>query len=192
MNRAGKQRAGRLLLQDFAFVHHGDFVSETRNQLKIVGNMHVGERTARLQLRQQGENHVLICGVETGKRFIEDQQLRFERQRARDREALLLAAAEFGSALVCAVGRQSYKFHQRQRALILFDRRSFALDAQGFGDDFTRRETRVQGFGGLLKNILNFAAKREEVFLREGGEAAAFVPDFALRGLVQKRQTARQ
>ena len=83
-----------VLLLHMAGVHHGDPVRQ-RQRLGLVVR-HVDERDADLLLQvDELELHVLAqLGVEGGQRLVEQQHRRMRDQRARDGDALLLAARE--------------------------------------------------------------------------------------------------
>ena len=55
-------------------------------------------RAVRQQIRHGGLNELLALGIEIARRFVENQDLRPGEDRARDRQALLLAAREFDAA----------------------------------------------------------------------------------------------
>ena len=81
-------------LLDAAVVHHRDAVRQ-RERLGLVVR-DVDERDADFLLQvDELELHLLAqLGVERGERLVEQQELRAVDQRARDRDALLLAAGE--------------------------------------------------------------------------------------------------
>ena len=95
MARRGEQRVGRRGLDDAAEIHHGDAVGDVLHHREIVGDEDVGEAEPLLQVAQQVEDLRADRDVERRHRLVADDQLRLDRERAGDRDALALAAGEF-------------------------------------------------------------------------------------------------
>ena len=82
--------------QEHAFMHQADAIRQRQRFFLIVG--HVDGRDAEgLLQRLQLEAHLLAqLGVEIAERLVQQQHLRLRDQRARQRDALLLPAAQIG------------------------------------------------------------------------------------------------
>ena len=91
-----RRRARRVAaeLDDAAEIHDGDAVADVLDHGEIVRDEEVGEAEPRLEVDQQVEDLRLDRDVERRDRLVGDDQLRLERERARDADALALAAGE--------------------------------------------------------------------------------------------------
>ena len=93
---AGRSKtvAGVALLDDLARVHHADPVAQRPDDAEVVGDEQ--DRGVRLGLERadEVEDARLDRGVEPGRRFVEDEQLRVGGERDGDDDALLHPARE--------------------------------------------------------------------------------------------------
>ena len=111
---------------------------------KVVGDEQVGEPQALLELVQQDEDAGLHRDVERRCRLVEHDQLRVERQRPGDGDALALAAAELVRPPPQVLGAQADHLEQRQDAVFELGARSIlALARSGSA---TRSCTVMRGF----------------------------------------------
>ena len=77
-------------------MHQPDAIRQCQRFFLIVGHVHRRDAEGLLQ-RLQFEAHLLAqLGVEVAERLVEQQHLRLGHQRPRQRDALLLAAAQIG------------------------------------------------------------------------------------------------
>ena len=81
-------------LDDAAEIHDGDAMRDVLDHGEIVRHQQVGELVLVLQVHQQVDDLRLDRDVERRDRLIADDQLRVERQRPGDADALALAARE--------------------------------------------------------------------------------------------------
>ena len=102
MARRGEQRVAVGDFDDVAEVHHGDAVADVAHHRQVVRDEQVGDAELGLQVHQQVDHLRLHRDVERRHRLVADDQLRVQRQRAGDAEALALAAGE----LVRILGRR--------------------------------------------------------------------------------------
>ena len=129
-------------LLDHAVAHHGDAVRHGQRFALVVRDVDEGDSDAALD-RAQFVAHVLAqLEVERRQWLVEQQHLRFDRQCARDRHALLLAAGEFVDPLVPLPA-------QRDQIEQVFDRRGalgarHAAHTQAVGDVVGHRHVRKQ------------------------------------------------
>jgi hypothetical protein len=102
--RAAIQRFGIGQLGDLAFEHHGDAVGHDQRLFLVMRDQDEGDADLPLQL-DQFDLHVLAhLLVERGQRFVQQQHLGLQDQRARQRHALPLPARQrMGRALAVAL-----------------------------------------------------------------------------------------
>ena len=79
---------------------------------EVVGDEEVGEPEVVLQVVEQVDDLRLDRDVERGHRLVGDDQLRLQRQRARDADALALAAGELVREAVVVLGAQADPLQQ--------------------------------------------------------------------------------
>ena len=113
--RMGQHLRRRALFHDPAMLHHGDVVADLRRDAKIVGDEQQRDAEPGLDFVEQFEHLRLHRDVERRDRFVRDQHVGVERQRARDRDALALAAGELMRIARDRVGRQVDQFEQVAR-----------------------------------------------------------------------------
>ena len=125
-------------LDDAAEVHHADLVGDVADDREVVRDEEVGEALPRLQVLHEVEHLRLHRDVERRGRLVADQELGLGGERARDRDALPLAARELVRKLHGVGGGQP-------------DR------AQQLGDALATRRSRR---GGLRRSRARAAARR--------------------------------
>ena len=116
---AGDERVGRPLphvgrcadLFDAAGVHHDEAVGERERLVVVVGDEEGGELEPHEQRAQLGDEPLAQRPVERAQRFVEHEEPRLGRERARQRDALLLAARELADAPTLEPGESD----QRER-----------------------------------------------------------------------------
>ena len=92
-------------LLDDALVHHGDAVRHGQRLALVVGDVDEGDADPLLDGAQLVAHMLAQLEVERRERLVEQQHLGLDRERAGDRDALLLAAGELADQLV-ALARQ--------------------------------------------------------------------------------------
>ncbi len=126
-------------LGDAAEIHHRDAVGDVAHHREIVGDEQVAELEPRLQVLEQIHDLPLDRDVERRHRLVADDEARLERKRARDADALALAARELVRIAIRHVGEQPDLLQQRfdTRALLLpaLDQ---PVDVQRLADDLAR------------------------------------------------------
>ena len=100
MLRPREQRALVGVFDDAAEIHHGDAVADVLDHRQIVRDEKISEPQFALQIHHQIEHLRLDRDVERGHRLVADDQLRLQRERARDTDALALAAGELVRIIV--------------------------------------------------------------------------------------------
>ena len=92
MPRTGEQAALVGVFDDAAQIHHGDACGDVLDHREIVRDEDVGELEAPLQIGEQIDHLRLYGHIERGNRFVAHDQSRLRGKRARDADALSLAA----------------------------------------------------------------------------------------------------
>ena len=92
------QLARGALLRDAGIAHHHDLVRHRQRLFLIMGHIDHGQAKVLLDLADLLAHLPAQLGVQVRQRFVEQQHLRFQHQRARHRDALLLAARQFATA----------------------------------------------------------------------------------------------
>ena len=103
-------RAADLL--DAPFVHHRDLVRQRQRLALVVRHVDRGDLQLALQPLQLEAHLLAQLRVEVGQRLVEQEQRRLHHQRARQRQALLLAAGELRRL---ALG-EMIELHRREHA----------------------------------------------------------------------------
>ena len=107
-------------LHDTSQIHDRDPIRDLPDDRQVVRDEHVGQREVALEVLQQVENLRLHRNVERGHRLIADDQLRLQRKRTGDADALALAARELVWVPVVVLGesptRSSSSWTRRLRS----------------------------------------------------------------------------
>src|SRR5215470_10433832 len=139
----------------------------------------VGESEPELQVAQQIEDLRADGNVESGNRFVTDDQPWLDRQRARNGDALTLATGEF---VGIAAGKARFESNQIQQFL---DSRPAArgwnkiVQHQRLGQDLADSHARVERGVGILEDDLSLAPERAQLVGTEGSKITALEADAA-------------
>src|SRR5438552_18333151 len=94
-------------LDDAPEVHHRDLVADVADDAEVVADEEVREVELALERLEEVEDLRLHRDVERARGLVEHDELGVERERARDADALALAAAELVREAVRVVGGQA-------------------------------------------------------------------------------------
>ena len=94
-------------LDDAAEIHHGDALADVLDHREVVRDEQVGEAELLLQVLEQVDHLRLDRHVERRDRLVAHDQLRLDRERARDADALALPAGEFVRIAAHVIGLQA-------------------------------------------------------------------------------------
>ena len=111
-----EERVARPLLDDPAEVHDGDRVGHVADDREVVRDEEVGQVEPVLQVAQQVEDLRLDRDVDGRDRLVEHDELRVERERARDADALALAAGELARIGARVLRAQADELEQLRHA----------------------------------------------------------------------------
>ena len=144
-------------LDEMTEVHHGDAVRDVAHHRQVVGDHQVGEPQPVLQVLEQVDDLRLHGHVERGHRLVEDDELRLERERTCDTDALPLATGELVRVAVAVLGGEPHGGEQlvdtRQRLGA-----SDAVDEQRLRDDVAHRHAGVERGERVLEHDLHRTA----------------------------------
>ena len=130
-------------LAELAVDDHADLVGERRRVLVVVRDEQRRQRELAQQLVQLAADGRLRVRVERGERLVEEQHARVARERARERDALALAAGERRRAARSRGARSEAARGTRRRARCPRTRRSAARSCAGRARTPGRRARRA-------------------------------------------------
>ena len=81
-------------LDDLAHVHHGHAVADSFNDAEVVRDEDIGKAEHRLQVEDEAQDRRPYRDVESGHGLVENDNLRFEDQRASDGDSLALTTGK--------------------------------------------------------------------------------------------------
>jgi hypothetical protein len=189
MPRIGEDRALRRHLHDLPQIHHGHPVGHVAHHRQVMRDEQVGQAEAALQVLQQVHHLRLDRDIERADRLVAHHQLRLHGQRARDADALALAAAEL---VRIALRMERREADQAQQFLHPRGTRGGIADAMDLHRLHDRRadaQPRVERGIGILEHHLHAAAQRAK--FRLARDLDAVEADGAAGGLDQPQHQAR-
>ena len=148
-------------LDDLAEVHDRDVVADVAHHGKVVRDEDVREPELVLQVLEQVDDAGLDRHVERRDRLVEHQQLRVERQRPRDADALALTAGELVREPVHVFGVEPDERHQLLDAIDLFALAQL-VDLERLTDDRADRHPRIQRRVRILEHELHLLTERAD------------------------------
>ena len=169
-------------LDDLAEIHHRDPMADPLDHRHVVGDEEIGEAEFRLQLAEKVENPRLHRDVERRDALVGDDDLRRERQRAGDADALALAAGEFVRMAAHVIGRQPDAAEEVGDAVAELAAAGEAMDDQRLADQLAHGHARVERGIGVLEDHLDGAPDRLQRATAEAGGRASVDADVALPG----------
>ena len=101
MSRLGEQLFGLADLDDRAEIHDGHAMRQMPDHAQVVGDEEDRQMQSALQVQQEIDDLRLHGDVERGHDLVGDQQVRLDRERASDADALALPAAELARIALC-------------------------------------------------------------------------------------------
>ena len=145
-------------LDDAADVHDRDPVGDLADHREVVRDEDVGEVELVLEALQQVQDLRLHRDVERRDRLVADDQLRLERERARDADPLPLAARELVRVAVVVLRAQADAGEQLAHAAlhVLLG----LVDRERLADDLADALARVQRRVRVLEDDLHLAPQR--------------------------------
>jgi hypothetical protein len=178
VERLSAQFGGRPFFHDAAEVHHQDAVGQVFHDGQIVRNEEVCQPMTPLQILQEIHDLGLDTDIQRTDGFIADEEPGFHGQGSRDADALTLPAAELMRISVTVRGLQPDGFQEVSDPLFPRCRiGSQPVDVEGFSQDLSDGEARVQGTEGILEDHLEVASLLAQGAPFEPGEVGAAKSD---------------
>ena len=169
-----EELVGGAELDDLAEVHDRDPVGDVAHDAEVVRDEDVGEVELVLQVVEQVEHLRLDRDVERRDRLVGDDQLRVQRERAGDADALALAAGELVRVAVHVIGRQADELEQLAHPLARSPRRAAApWISERVAEDLPDALARVERGVRVLEDHLHLAPVRAQLAARQRRDVAA-------------------
>jgi hypothetical protein len=131
MLRTREELAGGSELHDAAEIHDADAVGDVMDDREIVRDEEIREPERVRQVAHQVQHLRLNGNVERGRRLVAYEELRVGRQRARDGDALALAAGELVRILDAVRGCETDLHQQCRHALVELRARGLPAHVRG-------------------------------------------------------------
>ena len=154
-------------LHDPADVHHRDALADVLDDAQVVGDEEQSQPELVLKLEEEVQDLRLDRHVERGDGLVRDDQAGIEGKRARDADALALAAGERVRIAPHVFRPQAHEAKQLDDAVGPFLGVADAVDEQGLADDVEQRHARVQRRERILEDHLHLAPKEPQLALRD-------------------------
>jgi hypothetical protein len=161
------QRPGGASLDNLAEIHHGDAVRYPFDQGQVVRDKQIGDAGSPLNILQQVDDLRLDRNIERRDRLVEYQDLRLDRERARDTGALALAAGQLVRIAIEVVARQADTFEQFGDLAAPFIRLADSMETKRIRNRLLDRPARVQTGVRVLEHDLDEAVKSQEVLSKK-------------------------
>ena len=136
---------------------------------QVVRDEQVGQPEVGLQIEQQVQDLRLHRDVERRDRLVGDDQARMQRQRARDADALALAAAEGVREAAHVLRAQPDPAQQIGHPLLALPAVRHAVDQQRLADEVEQRHARIERGERVLEDHLHLAPQRAQLRGRAAG-----------------------
>ena len=191
MLRVAEHLARQPLLHHGAVLHHGDEVADLRGDAQIMGDEDDGEPEPLTQFGEQFQHLRLHGNIQRRDRLVRDQHVRLQRQRARQPDALALAAGEFVRKPV-AGGR--IEADQREQFPGVGDRLRprRAVHDRALRHQFGRLAARIERGERVLKHHLDMPRLAADIFARQLRPVLALEHDRSGVRIDQPHDAARQ
>src|SRR5579859_4468769 len=111
MLRIGKELDSRRGFDDTAQIHDGDAIADVLDHAEIVTDEQIGETEIAAQLHEEIDDLRLDRHVERSDRFVTDQEIRLDRERASNANTLTLAAGKLMRKARAEIGIQANALH---------------------------------------------------------------------------------
>ena len=154
-------------------------VGDVLHDREIVRDEDVGEAEPRLQLLQEVEDLRPDRHVERRHRLVADDELRLDRKRPGDADALALPAGELVRVAPGVERLEPDHLEELGDALLALGRRHHVVQHQRLGENLADGHARVERRERVLEDQLHLAAQGAEGGLAQGGDIVAVEDDAA-------------
>ena len=151
-----------------AEVHDHDPVGDVADDVQVVRDEDVGQPEVALEVLEQVEDLRLHGDVERRDRLVADDQLRVDRERAGDADALPLAARELVREAVVVLGVQADDLEQLLHAALDLGLGAELVHLERLGDDEADALARVQRRVRVLEDHHHLAPDRPHLARARG------------------------
>src|SRR5437762_2844250 len=189
--RRGGDRRRVADLDDPAEVHHRDRVAHVGDRGEVVGDEEIREAELRLEVPQEVQDLGADRDVERRHGLVEHDELRGERERARDRDPLPLAARELVREEIGGAVGQPHQLEQAGDALRDLAGPEPLVGDERLGDDLVHAHARVERGERILEHGLDRAAIGVEHRAVQRLEVAPLESDHARRRLLEEQDQLR-
>ena len=180
------------VLDDRAPAHHGDLLGDGSDQRQVVRDEEQAELHLTLQLGDQVDDRRLDGDVERRGDLVADEQRRLGDERARDRDALALAAAQLVRVPRHDEGTQPHTLEGRRDAVRELPVLEVEEEAQRLADDLPDRLARVERVVRALEDVLEIPPRALVAVACAPRKELAVERDLAGEVAVQARDAAGQ
>ena len=152
--RMHKQVAYRVLLHDFALVHHDSAVGDFSHHPQVVGDEEHTHTVFLLQDADEREDVLLDSDIKSGGRFVGDEQLRIAAHGHGNHDTLFLSAGEFVRVRVEKLLRtgQQHLFEEIENLFFSLFFRNLFVQQNLFGDLLAAPDDRIERGHRFLEN----------------------------------------
>ena len=158
-------------------------VGDVLDDRQVVGDEQVGETAVALEVLEQVDHLRLHGDVERRHRLVADDEARLHGERARDADALALAAGELVRVAGRVLGAQSDFLEQLPDASVRVGSFGEPVDGQSLAHDRADRHARVERRERILKDDLHLPPQRAQSGRIEREHVRAVERDLAGRRL---------
>ena len=166
-------------------------VGDVADDVEVVRDEDVGEPEVALQVLEQVEDLRLHRDVERRDRLVADDQLRVDGERARDADALALAAGELVREAVVVLRVEADDLEQLLDAALDLGVGAELVHLERLGDDEADALARVQRRVRVLEDHHHLAPDRPHLRAREVRDVAPVEDDLAAGRVEQAHDAAR-
>ncbi len=171
-------------LDDASGIHDGDALRDVADDREVVGDEEIGQAELALQVREQVDDLRAHRDVERRDRLVGNDEFRRDRERARDPDALALAAGERMRITAERIRRQTHELHQRHDLVArILGSPCEAMHDERLRHDVEHAHARIEAGIGVLEHELHVAAHAAQLIAAGIRDVHAAVADAPARGL---------
>src|SRR5882757_2386203 len=178
-------------LDDAAQIHHRDTVGDVLDDLQVVADEEIGQVQPALQIEQEIEDLAAHRDIERGGRFVEDDDVRRDRDGAGDADALALAAAQLVRVALEMDDAEAHHLDQLAHPRRPRRARQVEMQAQRLVEHLANAHARIERGVGILEHHLDAPVDPRQETRRERQDRLAVDHHVAAARLDQPHDAAR-
>src|SRR5690554_6330987 len=190
VQRALEELLGGRQFDDPPQIHHRDAIRDMLHDREVMGDKKIAKIILFLKILEQVDDLGLDRDVERADRLVADDEVWVEGERARDADALALAAGEFMRIARDIGGLQADALEQALDDAATLLALGDAVELDGLADDALDGHARVQAREGVLEDDLHLAAQRAHLLGLQVIDAVVAEVDLAGSRLEQAQNRA--